>query len=101
MRSVVIPSLLVACGIVYNLLAIAGALRFRRRVTIPDFAPPVSILKPVRGCDPQFYKAIRSHAEQCYPNFEILFGIADPDDPAHQVISTLQRDYPGVPIRVI
>src|SRR6185437_13604957 len=42
---------LVCCGAVYNLLAIAGALRFRRKNSIPDFAPPVSILKPVRGRD--------------------------------------------------
>jgi len=92
---------LVWCGIVYNLLAVAGALRFRRRASVPGFAPPVSILKPVRGRDPLFYDAIRSHAAQWYPDFEILFGVADPDDPALRDIAKLRREFPRVPIRVI
>jgi ceramide glucosyltransferase len=66
-----------------------GALRFRRRRSIPDYHPPVSILKPVRGRDPRFYEAILSHAQQHYPVFEILFGVADPDDPAIEEIERL------------
>ena len=42
---------------------------------------PVSILKPVYGEDPGFYPAIRTQASQQYPEFEILFGIGNPDDP--------------------
>ncbi|HVW84721.1 MAG TPA: bacteriohopanetetrol glucosamine biosynthesis glycosyltransferase HpnI [Bryobacteraceae bacterium] len=95
-----IPAILVGCGIAYNLLAIAGALRFRRRKTIPPFRPPVSILKPVRGRDPHFFEAIRSHATQNYPEFELLFGVADPDDPAIPDILRLQRDFPALPIRI-
>jgi len=97
----VIPVILVACGIAYNLLAIAGALRFRRRNAIPDFKPPVSILKPVRGLDPHFYEAIRSHAIQQYPRFELIFGAADPHDPAISGIERLRTEFPNVPITVI
>ncbi len=97
----VIAPLLVLCGIAYNLLAIAGALRFRRRSVVPAFRPPVSILKPVRGRDPQFYEAIRSHASQAYPEFEILFGVADRDDAALQDIARLAAEFPSVPIRVV
>ena len=93
--------LIVVCGIVYNCLAIAGALAFRRRENIPAFAPPVSILKPVKGRDPAFYDAIRSHAEQWYPEFEILFGVAAMSDPALEDIGRLQREFPRIPIRVI
>lgn len=96
-----IAVLLVYCGIVYQTLAILGALRFRRRAAIANFAPPVSLLKPVRGRDPAFYDAIRSHAEQWYPDFEILFGVAEEDDPAREDIERLQREYPRVPIRII
>jgi ceramide glucosyltransferase len=97
----VIPVILVACGIAYNLLAIAGALRFRRRIPIPDFKPPVSILKPVRGLDPNFYEAIRSHAIQKYPRFELIFGTADSQDPAIFEIERLRVEFPNVLITVV
>ncbi len=93
--------ILVACGVAYNLLAIAGALRFRRRAAVPEFRPPVSILKPVRGRDPRFYEAIRSHASQRYPEFEILFGVADPGDAALPDIARLAAEFPAVLIRVV
>ena len=96
-----IAAILVVCGIVYNLLAIAGALRFRRRNAIPDFKPPVSILKPVRGLDAHFYEAIRSHAVQNYPRFELIFGTADPHDPALADIARLRAEFPDVLISVV
>jgi ceramide glucosyltransferase len=97
----VIFVILVACGVAYNALAILGAMRFPRRKKLPAQRPPVSILKPLKGCDPDFYRAIESHAAQDYPRFEILFGVADPEDPALADIERLQAAYPAVPIRVI
>jgi ceramide glucosyltransferase len=91
----------VICGIAYHLLAIAGALRFRRKQQARDFRPPVSILKPVKGRDPQFYEAIRSHAIQAYPTFELIFGIAGPADSALIDIERLHQEFPALPIRVI
>src|SRR6185312_3096235 len=96
-----IAAVLVCCGAIYNLLAIAGALRFRKRPKISDYRPPVSILKPVRGRDAGFYEAIRSHAVQQYPEFEMLFGVARADDPALEDIERLKRECPAIPIRVI
>ncbi len=75
---------------------------FRRRARpCADFTPPVSILKPIRGRDDGFFEAIRSHASQNYPEFEILFGVRDPADPALVDIERLTTEFPGVPIRVI
>jgi ceramide glucosyltransferase len=96
----VIAAILVCCGIAYNLLAIVGALKFRRHRTIPNYRPAVSILKPVRGRDPRFYEAIRSHALQQYPDFELIFG-ARPDDPAREDIERLRAEFPSIPIRVL
>ncbi|MGA2591049.1 MAG: bacteriohopanetetrol glucosamine biosynthesis glycosyltransferase HpnI [Bryobacteraceae bacterium] len=61
----------------------------------------VSILKPVHGRDPHFYEAIRSHAVQDYPQYEILFGIGDPEDPAAQDIRRLIAEFPERSIRLI
>ena len=92
---------LVACGAIYNLLAIVGALRFRRKNTLAGFKPPVSILKPVQGRDARFYEAIRSHATQQYPEFELIFGTADANDPALEDIDRLRMEFPQVPIRSV
>ena len=97
-----IPGVLVACGIAYNLLAIVAVLRFRRRPRAPqDFTPAVSILKPLRGRDERFFEAIRSHAALDYPVFEILFGISVPGDPALEDIARLEREFPRIAIRVV
>ena len=86
----------------YYLLAMAAALRWRRAGWRPagGARPPqaVSILKPVHGRDPGFYQAIQSHAVQEFPQFEILFGVSDPQDAAIPDIERLRREYPSVPI---
>jgi len=86
----------------YYLLACIAALRWpkltRPGAPEPPTHLPVSILKPVHGRDPRFYEAIRSHALQDYPEFEILFGVSDPADPAIQDIERLRRDFPQCPI---
>ncbi len=93
---------LVASGAAYNLLAVAGAIRFQRlQAPVTSYRPPVSILKPVRGRDLGFYEAIRSHAVQDYPEFELLFGVADLSDPAVADIQRLQQEYPHILIRIV
>jgi ceramide glucosyltransferase len=87
----------------YYLLAIVAAVRWRRHMAAPrsrDGSLPLSILKPVHGRDPRFYDAIFSHAAQDYPEFEILFGISDPRDPALEDIARLKREFPGRRIEV-
>jgi ceramide glucosyltransferase len=86
----------------YYLLALAAAFLVHRppktMVCATAFAPPLSILKPVHGRDPRFYEAIRSHATQEYPEFEILFGVSNPQDPAIVDIERLRREFPSIPI---
>ncbi len=87
----------------YYLLVLIAALRWPRSSTSVDETRtclPLSILKPIRGRDPEFYDAIRSHAAQNYPEFEILFGLSDPQDPAIGDIARLQAEFPGIPISV-
>ncbi len=94
---------LLACALAtggYHAVATYAALRQRaRRLPIPTYPGPVSILKPVRGRDPAFHDAIRSHARQVYePGFELLFGVRDPHDPALEDILRLQREFPALRI---
>lgn len=91
-----------AAAIAYQVASLLAAWRhLRAPASAGDYTPAISVLKPVRGLDPDFYEAIRSHAAQDYPAFEILFGTADGSDPALSSIRRLAADHPGVPMRVI
>jgi ceramide glucosyltransferase len=63
--------------------------------------PPVSILKPLKGTDPDIYESFRSHCLQDYPEYEIIFGVSDPDDPAIASVQQLQREFPDRKIRLV
>ena len=39
--------------------------------------PPVSILKPLKGVDPQVWESFCSHCEQDYPQFQLIYGVSD------------------------
>ncbi len=86
----------------YQILAIVAALSHRKRaLPAVHAASAVSVLKPVQGADPGFFEAISTHAAQEFQEFEILFGIAHPDDPARGEIERLMREFPGVSIRLV
>jgi ceramide glucosyltransferase len=102
-----------AAAAAYQLLALAAVVSQALKARSPlahargsaiapgAFRPPVSILKPLHGLDPDFYQTVRSHALLAYPEFEILFGVSDPDDPALGEIERLQAEFPAVAIRLI
>jgi len=63
--------------------------------------PPVSILKPLKGTDPDIYESFRSHCLQDHPEYEIIFGVSDPDDAAVVSVQQLQREFPQRAIRLV
>jgi ceramide glucosyltransferase len=93
-------TLLLWASIAYYVAALLAALRFRPHHPSPNTPHPVSILKPVRGQDPDFYRCLRSHADQDYPEFELLFAVRDPADPALPEIHRLAAEFPHRRIEV-
>ncbi|KAI0305015.1 glycosyltransferase like family 2-domain-containing protein [Russula brevipes] len=64
-------------------------------------APGVSILRPLKGLDISLSENLESSFKQDYPNFEIIFSVADEGDEALPVVRELISRYPNVNARVI
>jgi len=63
--------------------------------------PPVTILKPLKGVDPEIWESFCSHCEQNYPEFQLIFGVSDSADPAIEVVRKIQAKYPSRSIELI
>jgi ceramide glucosyltransferase len=79
----------------------AAFLRQKKPPTNTSQQPPVSILKPLKGIDPEIYKSFRSHCLQDYTDYEIIFGVNDSNDPAIESVKALQREFPERNIQLV
>jgi ceramide glucosyltransferase len=100
---IIILAFLVVASWIYWLVALWLVRAFFRTSQEPEpgFAPPVSILKPLRGLDAEIYRNFVSFCQQDYPEYELLFGVSDPDDPVIETVQRLQQEYPEQGIRLI
>jgi ceramide glucosyltransferase len=103
--SLIISSFLASASVLYCALCIWAGSRFASQRKSFAFQaaelPPVSILKPLKGTDPEMYASLRSHCVQNYPHYEILFGVGSPDDPAIPMVENLIAEFPDRGIRVV
>src|ERR1017187_8956737 len=95
-----------AIPFIYYSIALFSAWRFFRQAANrssggTEFTPPVSILKPVRGLDPDAYDNFASFCRQDYPEYEIVFCVGDRSDPVLPVIEKVIADFPEQSIRVL
>jgi len=102
----VIVFILALAPIAYYLLSLYCVLGYFRglRKSRPrncSFAPPISIVKPVRGVDREAYENFSSFCRLNYPEYEMIFAVTDPDDPVVPAIRKLQRDFPDRSIRLV
>lgn len=98
--------LVLACvPLAYYAFALDTVRRFFRASprtgAVPDRLPAVSVLKPIRGLDHGAFDHFASFCRQDYPEYEILFAVADADDPAVPVIRTLIDRFPERAIRLL
>jgi ceramide glucosyltransferase len=93
---------LLAGSLVYSMLAVVAALRYLAiRPPVLQSSEPVSILKPLAGLDLGLESNLRTFFEQDYADFEILFAVREPEDPAVAVVEKLQGEYPEIPSRLL
>ena len=96
--------LLVSAAFAYYVVAIIAAVRFfisERRMPLGTFAPPISVLKPVRGVDFASYENFKSFCLQDYPEYEILFCVNDLNDEAVPSIRRIIEEFPERSIRLL
>jgi ceramide glucosyltransferase len=58
-------------------------------------------LKPLHGIDEGLEENLVSFFEQDYPDFEMLFAVRDPRDPAIELVDRLRARYPRVATQMI
>jgi len=75
--------------------------RRREEAPSPEWVPAVTLLKPLKGLDPQLYDNLSTFCRQHYPRLQIIFGVADAQDPAVSVVRSLQREHPMLDIDLI
>jgi len=86
-----------AGSMIYCALVVVAARRYLRKKPPPLANPiPISVLKPLRGLDEGLGDNLRSFLAQDYPDFEVLFGVDEPDDPARAIVEQVQKEFPQV-----
>ena len=66
----------------------------RRRAGLPDWTPPITIYKPLKGLDEGLEENLRSFFHLDYPVYQLLFCVADGDDPAIPLVERLLAEFP-------
>ncbi len=89
---------LAASSLLLTLWQWLAAYRFplHRRISDNSFAPPITLLKPLKGLDDNTMQCLGSWLRQDYAGpVQILFGVASANDPVCGPLRELLRQYPG------
>ena len=93
-----------ALGCVYALVAAYAARRFVTSASAAPAAsfPPVTILKPLHGAEPNLYANLARFCAQDYPApVQIVFGVSDRADPAISIVRELVAAFPGRDLKLV
>jgi ceramide glucosyltransferase len=96
-----VASIIYYCLCVWSAISFLRTRKVDKNVRPAQSAPPVSILKPLRGTDPEMYESFRSHCLQDYPEYEIIFGVNDANDPAIPLVEHLKKEFPQRAIQLL
>lgn len=82
--------------------SVAARFPLHRRAAEPERLRPVSLLKPLKGCDAETESCLRSWLTQDYGGpVEVLFGVADPSDPVCALVTRLLGEHSRCDARLI
>ncbi len=91
-----------SCALVVWQFLAARKFPLHQKIAVPGFAPAVSILKPLKGCDATTRTSLETWFRQNYSGpIEILFGVADANDPVCPIVTDLIARNPQCPARLV
>ena len=98
----IMPACIAAVGAVQACVAAASVGLFAKRLGLqPSALPPVTVLKPLYGDEPLLEQALASFCEQDYPDYQIVFGVHSPLDPALRVAQHVAARFPARDIAIV
>lgn len=100
----ILTAVMTLAALCYAMLSLIAARSFVRSAQQANstFRAPVSILKPVKGIDPEMYEAFASHCTQEFAGkYELIFGVGSLDDPAVALVRRLQAEFPQRSIKLV
>jgi ceramide glucosyltransferase len=81
---------------------VARLFPLHQRVEVRSQTSPLTLLKPLKGCDQTTEKCLRTwFAQQYGGQIQILFGVSSADDPVCDVVRKLLREFPNVDAQLI
>ena len=96
--------ILLLASLAYQILALVSLGRFfQKPLPSPDFSGStgITVLKPVKGLDPESRECLQSFLTQDYQPYQVLFGVADPADPVVPLLHELRREAPPGRLEII
>jgi ceramide glucosyltransferase len=91
-----------AAAMLYGIIAwLAVRTRLRAAPGPRRDLPAATVLKPLCGAETETYECLRSFCDQEYPAFQVIFGVADPNDPVIGIARRLQREFPQRDLQIV
>jgi len=96
---------LFAASVGYLLVASFCVLKFRRNLgrtpAAPKDQPGVTLYKPLHGLDCGLMQNLASFCRQDYPDYQIVFGVSDANDPAISVVHEIMAEFPKIDMELV
>jgi ceramide glucosyltransferase len=81
---------------------VARRFPLHRRVMTREYAPGVTLLKPLKGCDETTEACLRSWFTQDYGGpVQVIFAVASAEDPVCTIVDRLLADFPKLQTRLL
>ena len=94
--------LLLVCLNFFAITVTARKCRARERsLSAPPSAPPVSLVRPLRGIEAFSEETLRASFELDYPDYEVIFCVQGPHDPIIPMVQKAMAEHPHIPARLL